>query len=64
MEAGYILNTASKEIHAAEHLQEKCNTDDIASGHKEQANSERFAELLAEGGWRLCGHCMPAHPVE
>ena len=63
MEAGYILNTASKEIHNYEHLREECNTDDIAAEHRGHANSERFAKLLEEGGWRLCGHCMSAEPV-
>ena len=64
MEARYIVNTATKEIHGQEGLTEECNTDDIAADHKEHASSERFAELLTEGGWRLCGHCLPAEPKE
>ena len=64
MDAGYIVNTATKEIHSQEGLTEECNTDDISADHKEQASSERFAELLTEGGWRLCGHCLPADTAE
>ena len=63
-EVRYIVNTATKEIHSQEGLTEECNTDDIAADHKEHASSERFAELLTEGGWRLCGHCLPAEPKE
>ena len=64
MEAGYIVNIKSKEIHDAGHLKEECNTDDIVAEHKDHAGAERFAELLTEGGWRLCGHCMQAKPAE
>ena len=61
---GYILNTRSKEIHDEQGLKESCNTDDILAEHKEHAGADRFAELLSEGGWRLCRHCMPTDPAE
>ena len=61
MNAGYLLDKATRRIHNLEHLTEQCNTDDILEGNKEHVG-EIDLQALRFRGYDPCKHCM-AQPV-